>query len=157
MIIKVWKGLTAVTHFLLLPEVSCWLSGLETRATEVREDEPAAGGLGLAARSGSGSIRLRVVREHSSCAVTGMFSTAFRHLALTMFCMPRGQLGAGPLLISLLNHFTSRGTNSWKRASSAPLLCLGLEGKNRGVLKGTERLSEWEQSREKLRTSPDST
>lgn len=34
-----------------------------------------------------------VVSEHSSCAVMGMFSTAFRHLALMMFCMPCGQLG----------------------------------------------------------------
>lgn len=36
-----------------------------------------------------------VVTEHSSCAVMGMFSTAFRHLALMMFCMPCGQLGVG--------------------------------------------------------------
>lgn len=34
-----------------------------------------------------------VVSEHSSCAVMGMFSTAFRHLALMMFCMPHGQVG----------------------------------------------------------------
>lgn len=34
-----------------------------------------------------------VVSEHSSCAVMGMFSTAFRHLALMMFCMPCSQLG----------------------------------------------------------------
>lgn len=34
-----------------------------------------------------------VVSEHSSCDVMGMFSTAFRHLALMMFCMPCGQMG----------------------------------------------------------------
>lgn len=53
-----------------------------------------------------------VVSEHSSCAVMGMFSTAFRHLALMMFCMPCGQLGGfffSLLLppISVSNNFTS--------------------------------------------------
>lgn len=50
-------------------------------------------GLCLVAYSGSGGIMVWVVSEHSSCAVMGMFSTAFRHLALMMFCMPCGQLG----------------------------------------------------------------
>ncbi len=50
-------------------------------------------GLCLLAYSGSGGIMVWVVSEHSSCAVMGMFSTAFRHLALMMFCMPCGQLG----------------------------------------------------------------
>lgn len=44
-----------------------------------------------------------VVSEHSSCTVMGMFSTAFRHLALMMFCMPRGQLGGFFFLFSPSN------------------------------------------------------
>lgn len=42
---------------------------------------------------GRGGIIVWVVSEHSSYAVMGMFLTAFRHLALMMFCMPRGKLG----------------------------------------------------------------
>lgn len=38
-------------------------------------------------------IMVWVVSEHSSCAVTGMFLTAFRQLALMMFCVTYGQLG----------------------------------------------------------------
>lgn len=70
-----------------------------------------------------------VVSEHSSCAVMGMFSTAFRHLALMMFCMPCGQLGVFFFLlppISVSNNFTSSHANSYKHASSARLLLLGL-------------------------------
>lgn len=47
----------------------------------------------LLAYSGNVGIMVWVVSEHSSCTVMGMFSTAFRHLALMMFCMPCGQLG----------------------------------------------------------------
>lgn len=47
----------------------------------------------LLAYSESGGIMVWVVSEHSSCTVMGMFSTAFRHLALMMFYMPCGQLG----------------------------------------------------------------
>lgn len=87
-------------------------------------------GLCLLAYSGSGGIMVWVVSEHSSCAVTGTFSTAFRHLALMMFCRPYGQLGVFFFPFSLsCSSSSSRSNqppNSKKHASSAGLLRLGL-------------------------------
>lgn len=84
----------------------------------------------LVAYAGSGNIMVGVVSEHSSFTMMGMLSTAFRHLALTTFCMPCGQLGAFFFFfllhspISLLNNFTSSHTNSSKYSSSARRLLL---------------------------------
>lgn len=126
---------TLVTHATKVTENGCHC----TRARMYQSRISTSAGLCLLAYSGSGGIMVWVVSEHSSCTVMGMFLTAFRHLALMMFCMPYGQLGVFFFLffsppISVLNNFTSSRANSKKQASSAGLLLLVLKRKKVDVL-----------------------